>query len=47
MDDDLAERLRKAGLVFRPWPAVGADAFRFVSGWNSPIEAIRTLPETL
>ena len=47
MDDDLAERLRKAGLVFRPWPAVGPDAFRFVSGLNSPIEAIRTLPETL
>src|SRR5690606_22972727 len=31
MNDDLAERLRKAGLVFRPWPAVGEDAFRFVS----------------
>ncbi len=47
MTDELAEHLRKAGLVFRPWPSIGPDAWRFVASWNSPIEAIRALPQTI
>jgi len=47
MTNVLAEKLRAAGIVFRPWPSLGPDAYRFVCAWNSPIEMIRALPETI
>jgi len=46
MDDPLAAKLRDAGIVFRPWPSIGPNAYRFVCAWNSPIEMIEALPET-
>ena len=47
MPAPLAERLRDAGIVFRPWPSLGPDAYRFVCAWNSPIEMIEALPQTV
>ncbi len=47
MTNALAEKLRDAGIVFRPWPSLGPDAYRFVCAWNSPIELIEALPETV
>lgn len=47
MTNALAEKLRAAGIVFRPWPSLGPDAYRFVCAWNSPIEMIKALPETI
>ncbi len=47
MPAPLAETLRDAGIVFRPWPSLGPDAYRFVCAWNSPIEMIEALPETI
>ena len=47
MTDILAEKLRDAGVVFRPWPSLGPDTYRFVCAWNSPIEMIEALPETV
>jgi threonine aldolase len=45
LNDDLAQRLRDAGLVFRPWASIGPDAYRFVCAWNSPVERIASLPQ--
>lgn len=47
IEDDLAATLQAAGLVFRPWPAVGKGAYRFVTPWNSPLEDIANLPQNL
>jgi threonine aldolase len=47
MTNVLAEKLRDAGIIFRPWPSLGPDAYRFVCAWNSPIEMIEALPETI
>lgn len=47
MNDDLAKRLRGAGIVFRPWASIGPDAYRFVCAWNSPIELIKSLPQSI
>ncbi|MBP3126919.1 beta-eliminating lyase-related protein [Thalassospira sp. ER-Se-21-Dark] len=47
MTNALAEKLSKAGIVFRPWPSLGPDAYRFVCAWNSPIKMIEALPETV
>ncbi len=47
MTNALAEKLRDAGIIFRPWPSLGPDAYRFVCAWNSPIELIEALPETV
>ncbi|WP_033069168.1 threonine aldolase family protein [Thalassospira australica] len=47
MTDELAQTLRDGGIVFRNWPSLGADAYRFVCAWNSPIDLIQDLPETL
>lgn len=47
MTNALAEKLSNAGIVFRPWPSLGPDAYRFVCAWNSPIEMIEALPETV
>ncbi|WP_349593754.1 beta-eliminating lyase-related protein [Thalassospira sp. NFXS8] len=47
MDDNLAAMLQAAGIVFRPWPAVGPGAYRFVTAWNSPLDAITSLPASL
>ncbi|NIY77632.1 threonine aldolase [Thalassospira sp. HF15] len=47
MTDLLAEKLRDASIVYRPWPSLGSDAYRFVCAWNSPIEMIEALPETV
>ncbi|MBC06720.1 beta-eliminating lyase-related protein [Thalassospira sp.] len=47
MDGRLAAKLRDAGIVFRPWPSLGPDAYRFVCAWNSPIEMIKVLPDTI
>ncbi|MCC9624288.1 beta-eliminating lyase-related protein [Thalassospira sp. MA62] len=45
MHDQLAQRLRDAGLIFRPWPSLGPDAYRFVCAWNSPLDQIKALPD--
>lgn len=47
LDDNLAALLRATGIIFRPWPAIGPGAYRFVTAWNSPLEAITSLPQHL
>lgn len=47
MDDNLVALLLAADIVFRPWPAVGPGIYRFVTAWNSPLEAITSLPANL
>ena len=47
MPDTLAQKLRDAGLVFRPWASIGPDAYRFVCAWNSPVDQIRGLAKTI
>ncbi|PKR55847.1 threonine aldolase family protein [Thalassospira marina] len=47
MEDDLAAALQAAGIIFRPWPAVGKGAYRFVTAWNSPLEDITALANGL
>ncbi|MBX2829633.1 MAG: threonine aldolase [Rhodospirillales bacterium] len=47
MTDELAQSLRDAGIVFRPWASIGPDAYRFVCTWNSPIDLIRNIPKSI
>lgn len=47
MQDNLAQKLRDAGLVFRTWPSIAPDAYRFVCAWDSPIDQIRALPDRI
>lgn len=44
---DLAAKLRNAGLMFHPWPSLGADIYRFVAAWNTDIAQITELNTTL
>lgn len=40
---ETAARLRDRGLIFHSWPSLGSNAYRFVTAWNSDIEAIMAL----
>jgi threonine aldolase len=39
----LAEALAGQGVIFRPWPVLGQDIYRFVTAWNSDLAAIHDL----
>ncbi|OKH88937.1 low specificity L-threonine aldolase [Thalassospira sp. TSL5-1] len=47
LPDGTAARLRECGLVFYNWPSLGRQAYRFVTAWNSDIDAIQALKTRL
>lgn len=47
LPDKVAAKLRAAGVMFHGWPSLGGDAYRFVTAWNSDLEAIRALSTRL
>ena len=47
LPDETAARLRECGLVFYNWPSLGRQAYRFVTAWNSDIDAIQALKTRL
>ncbi|RCK20843.1 threonine aldolase [Thalassospira profundimaris] len=47
LSPELASQLRDAGVMFHPWPSLGADIYRFVAAWNTDIGQITELNTTL
>ncbi|AUG51916.1 threonine aldolase family protein [Thalassospira marina] len=47
LPDAAVTRLRDAGMLFYPWPSLGKQAYRFVTAWNSDIDAINALKTRL
>ncbi|OSQ39619.1 threonine aldolase family protein [Thalassospira mesophila] len=47
LPDNTAQKLRDAGMLFYSWPSLGANAYRFVTAWNSDTGAINDLKTQL
>ncbi|WP_339780974.1 beta-eliminating lyase-related protein [uncultured Thalassospira sp.] len=47
LPDTIAQKLRDAGMLFYSWPSLGTNAYRFVTAWNSDINAINALKTRL